>query len=118
MIRFLLGQAVLHVLKCDPVLREWYASVKKRRGSKIARVAVMRRISTSLWHMLKFKEPYRPGGSPARKQAGQRGKTKFNARGLRAEVSSPPATTKGAHCRPSGHPASLSLCSVEQDNVT
>jgi transposase len=75
-VRFLLGQAVLHVLRRDPVLRQWYAGVKKRRGSKIARVGVMRRIITAIWHMLKHHEPYRPGGSPARKQAGRRSKMK------------------------------------------
>lgn len=99
-VRFLLGQAVLHVLRRDPVLRQWYAGVKKRRGSKIARVAVMRRIVTAIWHMLKFGEPYRPGGSPARKAAGRRSKTKSNAVGLRAEVSSPRATTEGLIAAP------------------
>jgi len=41
-VRFLLGQQVLHVLKRDPALQAWYQRVKKRRGAKIARVAVMR----------------------------------------------------------------------------
>ena len=70
--RFLLGQAVLHVLKRDPVMRQWYKAVKNRRGSKIARVAVMRRIIVAIWHLLKFNEPYQPGGSLARRAAGQR----------------------------------------------
>jgi transposase len=78
-VRFLLGQAVLHVLRRDPMLRQWYAGVKKRRGSKIARVGVMRRMVTSIWHMLKHQEPYRPGGSPARKAAGRRSKMKTTA---------------------------------------
>lgn len=71
-VRFLLGQTVLHVLRRDPVMRQWYAAVKKRRGSKIARVAVMRRIIVAIWHMLKFHEPYQPGGSMSRRVAGQR----------------------------------------------
>lgn len=71
-VRFLLGQAVLHVLNRDPVMRAWYASVKKRRGSKIARVAVMRRTITAIWHLLKFNEPYQAGGSPTRRAAGKR----------------------------------------------
>jgi len=71
-VRFLLGQAVMHVLRRDPDLRAWYLGVKKRRGSKIARVAVMRRIAVAIWHMLKFNEPYRSGGSPARREAGKR----------------------------------------------
>jgi hypothetical protein len=71
-VRFLLGQAVLHVLKRDPVMRQWYKAVKNRRGSKIARVAVMRRIIVAIWHLLKFNEPYQPGGSLVRRAAGQR----------------------------------------------
>lgn len=71
--RFLLGQAVLHVLRRDPVMRAWYQGVKRRRGSKIARVAVMRRIVTALWHMLKHGEPYRPAGSSGRQAARPRG---------------------------------------------
>jgi len=71
-VRFLLGQAVMHVLRRDPVLRDWYRAVKRRRGSKIARVAVMRRIITAIWHMLQHEEPYHAGGSPARRAAGRR----------------------------------------------
>ena len=40
--RFVLGQLVLHVLKRDARMRHWYKQIKNRRGSKIARVAVMR----------------------------------------------------------------------------
>ena len=59
-IRFLLAQMVLHALRGDPGLRAWYRQVKRRRGSKIARVAVMRRLCESIWHMLSNKEDYRP----------------------------------------------------------
>ena len=62
--RFILGQLVLHVLKFDRVMRTWYQRIKKRRGSKIARVAVMRRLAVVIWHMLKNKEPYIVGGTP------------------------------------------------------
>lgn len=58
-IRFLLAQMVLHALRGDPGLRRWYQRVKRRRGSKVARVAVMRRLCESLWHMLGKKENYR-----------------------------------------------------------
>ena len=34
-------------------MKAWYRRIKKRRGSKIARVAVMRRLATILWHMVK-----------------------------------------------------------------
>ena len=40
-------------------MRSWFKRIKKRRGSKIARVAVMRRLATILWHMLKKKQKYR-----------------------------------------------------------
>lgn len=64
--RFLLGQLVLHFLKKDPKMRDWYRRIKLRRGSKIARVAVMRRITTIFWHMLKHQEAYVIGGPPLR----------------------------------------------------
>jgi transposase len=60
--RFILAQMVLHVLRRDPRMKEWYQRIKKRRGAKIARVAVMRRLATIIWHMLKHQQPYRPGG--------------------------------------------------------
>ena len=40
--------------------------IKLRRGSKIARVAVMRRLTTIFWHMLTYREPYTIGGPPPR----------------------------------------------------
>ncbi len=56
--RFLLGQLVLHVLRRDAAMRAWYQRIKKRRGSKIARVAVMRRLAVIVWHLLKKRQPY------------------------------------------------------------
>jgi transposase len=64
--RFILGQLVLHFLKRDPKMRVWYRRIKLRRGSKIARVAVMRRITTIFWHMLTHEEAYSIGGPPPR----------------------------------------------------
>jgi transposase len=64
--RFILGQLVLHFLKHDPKMRVWYRRIKLRRGSKIARVAVMRRITTIFWHMLTHEEAYSIGGPPPR----------------------------------------------------
>ncbi|NQT39959.1 MAG: IS110 family transposase [Planctomycetes bacterium] len=61
-VRHLLGQMVLHVLRRDPYMRNWYRRIKKRRGAKIARVAVMRRLATILWHMVKYEQPYAIGG--------------------------------------------------------
>jgi transposase len=64
-VRYLLGQAVLNVLRKDAWMREWYRKIKRRRGSKIARVAVMRRLATIIWSMLKHQTPYLPGGPEA-----------------------------------------------------
>ena len=71
MARFLLGQLTLHVLRRDAWMKAWYGRIKRRRGSKIARVAVMRRLATIIWHMVKHNEPYVVGGPPARKLATQ-----------------------------------------------
>jgi transposase len=65
--RFILGQLVLHVLRRDAYMRAWYGRIKRRRGSKIARVAVMRRLATVIWHMVKNNASYMAGGPPRRK---------------------------------------------------
>ena len=57
-VRYLLGQAVIKVLRFDNAMRAWYKRIKHRRGAKIARVAAMRRMATILWHMLKKKQKY------------------------------------------------------------
>ena len=75
-VRFILGQLVLHVLKRDAKMRAWYRRIKKRRGSKIARVAVMRKLVTIFWHMLTHQEPYERNrerlGSSSAKGTGRR----------------------------------------------
>jgi transposase len=58
MARFILAQLVLHVLRHDPGMKDWYCRIKRRRGAKIARVAVMRRLATVLWHMIKHQQAY------------------------------------------------------------
>lgn len=70
-VRFMLGQQVVHVLKKDARMRAWYRRIKNRRGSKIARVAVMRRLTTIYWHMLTYRERYTPGGPPRLKLKAQ-----------------------------------------------
>lgn len=57
--RCILGQMVLHVLRRDASMKQWYLRIKKRRGSKIARVAVMRRLATIIWYMVKRQQPYK-----------------------------------------------------------
>lgn len=69
MVRYLLAQAIQHLLRRDGTIRSWYLRIKRRRGSKIARVAVMRRTATIMWRMLSTGEPWRSGktdsGSPS-----------------------------------------------------
>jgi transposase len=60
-VRFLLAQVILHLLRRDGAVRAWYLRIKRRRGAKIARVAVMRRTATIMWRMLSTGEPWRPG---------------------------------------------------------
>ncbi len=60
--RFVLGQMVLHALRRDPTMKQWYGRIKRPRGAKIARAAAMRRLTTILWHMVKHNVPYQQGG--------------------------------------------------------
>jgi transposase len=52
MARWLLAQVTHKVLRKDARLREWFKRIKRRRGATIARVAVMRKLATIIWHML------------------------------------------------------------------
>jgi transposase len=56
--RWLLAQLVYRVLRKDARLREWFKRIKRRRGSSIARVAVMRKLATIIWHMLSKRKTY------------------------------------------------------------
>jgi transposase len=58
MARWLLAQVTHKVLRKDPRLREWFKRIKRRRGSTIARVAVMRKLATIIWHMLSKQKTY------------------------------------------------------------
>jgi len=66
--RFILGQLVLHVLRRDPWMKTWYGRIKRRRGSKIARVAVMRRLADIGEHMVQHQEHYILGGPSQRRR--------------------------------------------------
>ena len=57
--RWLLGQIVVHVLRKDPLMKLWYKPIRNRRGSKIARVAVMRRMTVIIRNMLVEGQDYR-----------------------------------------------------------
>jgi transposase len=56
--RWLLAQLVYKILRKDGRLREWFKRIKRRRGSSIARVAVMRKLATILWYMLSKQKTY------------------------------------------------------------
>ena len=56
--RWLLAQMTRQVLRKDARLREWFKRIKRRRGSSIARVAVMRKLATTIWHMLTKTKTY------------------------------------------------------------
>ncbi len=56
--RWLLAQVAHQALRKDSHLREWYKRIKRRRGSTIARVAVMRKLATVIWHMLSKQQTY------------------------------------------------------------
>jgi transposase len=91
--RFVLGQLVLHVLRRDAKLRRWYKEIKNRRGSKIARVAVMRRLATVMWRLLHHDQPYQlrepcPRGSDPRAACVLPGETKPTS--ARARQKGPP----------------------------
>jgi transposase len=58
MARWLLAQVTHKVLRKDARLREWYKRIRRRRGATIARVAVMRKLATILWHMLSKRKTY------------------------------------------------------------
>ena len=45
-------------IKKDKKLREWYKRIKRRRGSSIARMVVMRKLATIIWHMLTKKKTH------------------------------------------------------------
>jgi transposase len=56
--RWLLAQLVHKVLRRDARLREWFKRIKRRRGSTVARVAVMRKLANIIWHMLSKRKTY------------------------------------------------------------
>jgi len=61
-VRWLLGQAVTHLIRCDPKARRRYLKLRRKKKAKVARVALMRWVATVLWRMLKNNECYRING--------------------------------------------------------
>jgi hypothetical protein len=72
-LRWALIEAATHAAR-HPAYRERYEHTKRRlgrqRGSKIARVEIVRELATAIWHMLAKGEPSNPGRSPARPLVG------------------------------------------------
>lgn len=93
--RFVLGQLVLHVLRRDAKMKRWYKQVKARRGSKIARVAVMRRLATVIWQMLKHQEPYCLS-EPCKRRSHEDPRQACDERVVQAAQASARARQKGA----------------------
>ena len=58
MARWVLGQASKHILRTDPAMRAWFKKIKRKKGSGVARVAVMRRMACIIWHMLTKRKTY------------------------------------------------------------
>jgi transposase len=69
--RFILAQLVMHVLRHDAWMKAWYGRIKRRRGAKIARVAVMRRLADIGQRMVQHQEAYVSGGPSQRRRETQ-----------------------------------------------
>ena len=61
-VRWLLGQSVTHLIKRDSKARKRYLKLRRKKKAKVARVALMRWVTTVLWRMLTNQEKYRLGG--------------------------------------------------------
>src|SRR6516164_211073 len=72
--RWLLAQVTHKVLRKDARLREWFKRIKRRRGATIARVAVMRKLATIIWHMLSKRKTYAECRALAEAGTGEREK--------------------------------------------
>jgi len=56
--RHVLNFAVKHLIRKDLEMKAWHNKIKKRKKGKTARVAVMRKLTTIIWHMLRWDKPY------------------------------------------------------------
>jgi transposase len=61
-VRWLIGQAVTHLIRSDPKSRRRYLKLRRKKKPKVARVALMRWVTTVLWRMLNNNEQYRING--------------------------------------------------------
>jgi transposase len=83
-VRQVLNFAVNHVVRKDPEMKAWHKKIKTRRGAKIARVAVMRKLTTIIWHMLRWDKPYqfRYEAVPSQKKVKAKSKTNKGFQGI------------------------------------
>lgn len=58
MARHVLNHAVNHAVRKCPDMKTWHKKIKTRRGAKTARVAVMRKLATIAWHILRWEKSY------------------------------------------------------------
>jgi transposase len=58
-LRWLLVEAAHIAVRYDPHWQRIYASIKRRRGSKVALVAVARKLLVTIWHLLTHEAVYR-----------------------------------------------------------
>jgi transposase len=65
--RQVLNFAVNHIVRKDPAMKAWHKKIRNKKGAKTARVAVMRRLATIIWHMLRWGKPYQFRYDPPRK---------------------------------------------------
>jgi transposase len=64
--RHVLNFAVIHVVRKDPLMKAWHKKIKSKKGAKTAKVAVMRRLATIIWHILRWGKPYQFRYDPPR----------------------------------------------------
>lgn len=77
--RRVLNHAVVHVTRKCQEMKNWHKKIKTRRGAKTARVAVMRRLATIIWHVLRWDKTYQfryEPPTPAKKRDGRRSSEK------------------------------------------
>ena len=65
--RQVLNFAVIHIVRKDSAMKAWHKKIKNRRGAKTAKVAVMRKLATIIWHILRWDRPYQFRYDPPKK---------------------------------------------------
>ncbi|GHT42167.1 hypothetical protein FACS189443_4870 [Planctomycetales bacterium] len=68
MARVVFNTAVTHVVRKDKDRKEWHKKIKKQRGAKTARVAVMRKLTTIVWHILRWGKTYQFRYEPPKRE--------------------------------------------------